>query len=71
MSKPRRTIQVLLDADYFDESLEKIIGAICMIKGVAEAKPGSRQYSNSYVARSVARRELIDELLNVLHPKGE
>lgn len=67
MTDRLHSLTVVLDKEYRDDDAEAILDAIRMIKGVAEVS-GNVAEPAFYAAREQAKRELREQLMDVLYP---
>lgn len=67
MSDTYRTLTVVLDRDYHEDTMKDIMRAIAMTKGVTSVHPPDAVTGQDIVNRGVARTKFIASLFDILH----
>lgn len=66
-----RTLTVVLDDDYRTDDLEAVARAIKMIKGVSGVEQGERLDVRDLIARRIAKRDLREQIRQLLEEEDE
>lgn len=64
------SLTVVLEKNYRVDDLEALMNAINLFPGVLEVVPEIAENISEYIIEQRVRRELHEQLFNVIYPKG-